>query len=131
MLNSKILAIALAGSALAAVPAQAGGLLGGGSGGLNVVPSGALGSANCLCEASRSATGLVTNNSNILRATTSGHRRASVAGSVSSVSNAVVGVNGAGRSIGLAGSSSTGASISKQIRLGGLGHGRAIGLAGQ
>jgi len=165
MPRTQFIAMALAGTALAAVPANAGGLLGGGA-------------ANCLCQAaprlsdssspakatangrgirgarqpgmvsvgprgSRAINGNVTSSVNsalnltVVRSNDrrSGHMGANtgLAGKVSNDSGRAVNLIGAGRSLGLAGKSSTHASANKRIGLTvtGLGSNHAHGLAGK
>ena len=144
MFKTRFIIFALAGSALAAVPAQAqllggnagqclcqavGGLLGGGPGG-GLIGNGSIvgnvtGSINKTLD--------VTVSRSFDRRTGSASANAGLAGTVHSVANATVGANGLGKSIGLAGSSSTDASANKQAGIGitGVGTNHAKSLAGQ
>jgi len=165
MPRTQFIAMALAGTALAAVPANAGGLLGGGA-------------SNCLCQAaprlsgsssstkatangrgirgarqpgmisggprgSRAINGNVTSSVNsalnltVVRSIDrrSGHMGANtgLAGKVSNDTGGAVNLIGAGRSLSLAGKSSTRASPNKRVGLTvtGLGTNHAHGLAGK
>jgi hypothetical protein len=160
MRYTRIMAIALASSSLAAAPADAGGLLGGGA-------------ANCLCNAVGGVLGSgapgaphIGSPGGLIRGTGSGlSRQGSIAGSVSNsvngtlgvttsrsinrrngqvngnvglagtvsnVTNATLGAQGLGRSVGLAGSSSTNGSVNKQVGVGlaGIGTNQLRSVAG-
>ena len=143
MSKTKFAMLALAGPLLAAVPAQAqllggagdclcqavGGLLGGAPGG------GLLGNGPIVGN----VTGSVTKTLDVAVTRSidsrggSASANAGITGSVSSVANAAVGANGLGKSIGLAGSSSTHSSANQQAGIGiaGVGTNHVGSLAGQ
>jgi hypothetical protein len=148
MSKTNYLMLALAGSALPAVPAQAqllGGLGGGGDCLCQAVSGvlGSVGSPNGGLIGNGSIVGSVTGSVNKALDVTvnrsidprggSGSANAGIAGSVSGVANAAVGANGLGKSIGLAGSSSTDASANKNagLSVSGIGTNHAKSLAGQ
>ena len=147
MFSLRILTMALAGTGLAATPAQAQGLLGG-----------AAGAGDCLCSAvsgllggvngpaghgiggvagsitgSVSKTLDVTANRSIDRRNGNVGAGAGLAGTVHSVANGNLGANGLGRSVGLAGSIDNGASIDKTVGIAvqGVGTNHVRSLAGQ
>jgi len=146
MFKFRILTIALAGTALAAAPAQAGGLLGGAGdclcqavGGLigGGAPGGGLlgnGSVvgNVTGSISNGVNGALSVDKSFDRRNGSASANAGLAGTVHSVANAAVGAEGLGKSIGLAGSSTTDGAISKQVGLAvqGVGTDHARGPAG-
>ncbi|MDV3258253.1 MAG: hypothetical protein LOX97_10840 [Sphingomonas sp.] len=127
MTRTRYLMLAVTASALAAAPAHAGGLLGGGLT-APVIGNGSIvgnvtGSVGKSLELTTSRSIDPRGGSNIT---------AGVAGSVSSVAGAAAGANGLGQSIGLAGSSSTNASAEKEAGIGvpGIGATPVRALAG-
>lgn len=141
MFRTRIIAITLASTVLAAAPAHAGGLLGGS--GLGGLISGPTNAADCGpagvngVSAAGRATGSVNGALGVTANRTGSGRHSQInvglAGSVNSVANAAAGANGLGRSVSLAGSSSTHAAVNKQagVGLAGVSGNRGIGLAGK
>ena len=147
MLTLRLFAIALAGTGLAAVPAQAQGLLGGVAGAgdcLCSAVSGLLGGAHSpashgLGGVTGSITGSVSKALDVTASRSIDRRNGNVgagaglAGTVHSVASGTLGAEGLGRSVGLAGDVDNGASINKTVGLSlqGVGTNHARSLAGQ